>query len=195
MQENPVAVDGASRTREQHFEAVYAEHHAHVFGYVMRRCDRPDDAADAIAETFLVAWRRLEDAPAGDNLRLWLYGVARRVLANQRRGERRRVALAERLRSEFAEHPAAFQDPSVGDRDSLRDAFLGLSPDDRELLALEAWEGLSSEQIASVLACSTGAARTRLHRARRRMQKALSTQSESRIAHDPERPEAIGGGL
>jgi DNA-directed RNA polymerase specialized sigma24 family protein len=49
-----------------------------------------------IAETFLTAWRRLDDVPAGDEARLWLYGVARRMLANQRRGARRRSSLADR---------------------------------------------------------------------------------------------------
>jgi len=192
----------AESARARRFEALYAAHHPQVFGYVMRRCERADDAADAIAETFLVAWRRLDDAPTGDQLRLWLYGVARRVLANQRRGERRRLALADRLRSDLTTHGLPFvASDASGDDGALRAALATLSPDDFELLTLEAWEELSSRQIAKVLGCSSAAARTRLHRARRRLQTAIdratSTESGSR-AHpirDTERSEALGGGI
>src|ERR1700734_3592339 len=93
---------GGPDERRHRFEELYAANHVPVLGYVLRRTDSPDDAADVIAETFLTAWRRLDDIPAGDQARLWLYGVARRVLANHHRGERRRSALAERLRADLA---------------------------------------------------------------------------------------------
>jgi RNA polymerase sigma-70 factor (ECF subfamily) len=203
MQENQVVAGDQVSAREQRFETLYAKHHPHVFGYVMRRCDGADDAADAIAETFLVAWRRIDDAPHGEELRLWLYGVARRVLANQRRGERRRLALADRLRADLATHGLPFMAPETPGTDgALRAAFASLSPDDRELLTLEAWEELSSQQIASVLGCSSAAARTRLHRARRRLKTALAQQERSadelpqpRAIRDTDRPEAIEGGI
>lgn len=202
MEPNPSLAAGANSARSARFEALYAAHHPHVFGYVMRRCDRADDAADAIAETFLVAWRRIDDAPHGEELRLWLYGVARRVLANQRRGERRRLALADRLRADLATHGLPFLAPETPGTDgALRAALASLSPDDRELLTLEAWEELSSQQIASVLGCSGAAARTRLHRARRRLKTALAQQERSprelrqpRAIRDTDRPEAIEGG-
>ena len=69
-----------------------------MLAYVLRRVERAEDAGDVVAETFLVAWRRMDKVPAGDEARLWLYGVARRQLANQRRGELRRSRLADRLR-------------------------------------------------------------------------------------------------
>jgi RNA polymerase sigma factor (sigma-70 family) len=176
MTENAVVTADRSAAARHRFETLYAEHHPHVFAYVMRRCSRADDAADAIAETFLVAWRRLDDAPAGDETRPWLYGVARRVLANQRRGQRRHTALAEQLGAELARQPtplAVSVEQPHDDHKDLRDALLSLSSDDRELLMLEAWEELNSEQIGTVLGCSAGAARTRLHRARRRLHDAL----------------------
>ena len=183
MTENPVVAADRSAAARHRFETLYAEHHPHVFGYVMRRCSRADDAADAIAETFLVAWRRLDDTPAGEHTRPWLYGVARRVLANQRRGQRRHTALTEQLGAELARQPmpvaASIEQPNDGHKD-LRDALLSLSSDDRELLMLEAWEELNSEQIGTVLGCSAGAARTRLHRARRRLHDALE-----RAGHTP----------
>ncbi len=125
--------------RRRRFDAMYAEHHARVLGYVLRRTDSPDDAADVLAETFLVAWRRLDDMPSEEVSHLWLYGVARRILANHRRGERRRTKLADRVRDELAARlplPA----PS-GDGTPFAAAFRSLSNDDREVLALHGWEG------------------------------------------------------
>jgi RNA polymerase sigma factor (sigma-70 family) len=152
------------------FEAMYLAHYPAVLSYVRRRTSSPDDVADAIAETFTTAWRRVDEIPAGDAARLWLYGVARRVLANHRRGERRRTALAERLRAELV----AWAEPAV-DRGhgEVRAAFQRLSDADRELLSLVGWEGLSTAEIATVLGCSRGTVRLRLHRARKRLAKEL----------------------
>ena len=158
--------------RRRRFEAIYAEHHAPVLGYALRRTDSPDDAADVLAETFLVAWRRLDDVPAGELSRLWLYGVARRVLANQRRGERRRTKVADRVRDELAAR-LPLQAPA-GEGTAFAAAFRSLSDDDREVLALHGWEGLDAGEIATVLGCSRNAARIRLHRARRRLGAALA---------------------
>jgi RNA polymerase sigma factor (sigma-70 family) len=152
--------------RRRRFERLYEASYGPVLGYVVRRTDKPDDAADVIAETFLTAWRRLDDVPAGDAARPWLFGVARRVLANQGRAERRRIALGERLRTELATARYG-REPSAGLRD-VAAAFRGLPDADREILALAGWEGLDPGQIAVVLGCSRNAARIRLHRARRR---------------------------
>jgi RNA polymerase sigma factor (sigma-70 family) len=153
------------------FEQAYAAHHAAILGYALRRAGSADDAADVIAETFLTAWRRIDDLPAGEDARPWLYGVARRVLANQRRGERRRTALGERLRSELASEPY-YREPTPG-LDGAAAALRRLGDGDREILTLAGWEGLDAGQIAVVLGCSRNAARIRLHRARRRFAAAL----------------------
>ena len=87
----------ADSSRRERFSALYADCYPRLLGYALRRTHTVEDAADVVAETFLVAWRRLEHVPPGDEARLWLYGVARRVLANQRRGERRRDRLEVRL--------------------------------------------------------------------------------------------------
>lgn len=158
---------GPAEQRRRRFEDVYAACHGPVLGYALRRTDSSDDAADVVAETFLTAWRRLDEVPAGDAARLWLYGVARRVLANMRRGRRRRLALADRLRAELA---AGYRPPEVtGERAEITRVFRSLPEADRELLALAAWEGLDPGQIAVTLGCSRNAARIRLHRARRRL--------------------------
>ncbi|MCW2882479.1 MAG: polymerase, sigma-24 subunit, subfamily [Sphaerisporangium sp.] len=152
------------------FKEIYTAHYADLLGYVRRRTESPDDAADAISETFTTAWRRMEDVPDGAQARLWLYGVARKVLANQRRGHSRRTALAVRLRAELA----AWEESSPRqDTGAIREAFQRLSPDDRELLSLVSWEGLDTAEIATVLGCSRGAVRLRLHRARKRLAREL----------------------
>lgn len=158
--------------RRRRFEEVYAANRARILGYALRRTSDPQDAADVLAETFLTAWRRLDDIPPGAQARLWLYGVARRVLANHHRGERRRSALAADLGSRLRDVPAA-HDMAGGDLAGVAAAFRGLPEGDRELLSLVGWEGLDHGEIAIVLGCSRNAVRIRLHRARRRFARAL----------------------
>jgi RNA polymerase sigma factor (sigma-70 family) len=143
----------------------------------LRRVRDAQDAADVVAEVFLVAWRRLDDVPAGDGGRLWLYAVARHALANQQRSERRRMRLAERLRREL---PAVVRsmpppEPEVG---AVRAALGRLEPEDQEILRLAGWEELTPGEIATVLGISPVAARSRLHRARRRLRAALGRAPE-----------------
>lgn len=153
---------------QAHFNRLYRVHGQAVLAYALRRVEEREDAADVVAETFLVAWRRLGDVPSGDGARLWLYGVARRVIANLRRSERRRTRLgqrlAEALRTELATHPR----PAGAAAEVLR-AMAELGEEDRELLLLVSWEGLSPGEAAKVLELSSLAARSRLHRARRRL--------------------------
>lgn len=168
--------------RRARFDELYAGSRRAVLGYVLRRAESREDAADALAETFLIAWRRLDAIPDGDGQRLWLYGVARRVLANQRRGQKRRIALTQRLRTELVQAPT-FAERSEALTD-LTDAFKRLSEADQEILALEGWEELNPAQIAVVLDCSQNAARIRLHRARRRLVARLASQNAEHATTD-----------
>jgi RNA polymerase sigma-70 factor (ECF subfamily) len=167
--------------RRRRFEQIYAACHDPVLGYVLRRTDNAHDAADILAETFLTAWRRLDDMPRGDAARPWLYGVARRVLANHYRGTRRQSALNERLRTDLAEsyRPSEYD----GDLALVGAAFRALSDDDRELLALVGWESLDPGQIATALGCSRNAVRIRLHRARKRFAHELETREARTAGH------------
>src|SRR3954447_11307673 len=92
------------------FGRIYRAQAAAILAYALRRVEDTEDAADVVAETFLVAWRRLDEVPIDATARLWLFAVARRVVANQHRAERRRSRLAERLgeslRTELATRPA-----------------------------------------------------------------------------------------
>ncbi len=157
--------------RRRRFEVLYAQYRAPVLGYIVRRI-AVDEAADVMAETFLVAWRRLDQVPDGERAGLWLYGVARRNLANHRRGEHRRTQLADRLRTEIAVDGSIAEPPGAGTAGAV--AFRSLSDKDRELLTLSGWEDLDPGEIGVVLGCSRNAARIRLHRARRRLRAALA---------------------
>ncbi len=162
------------------FSRLYREQGRAILAYALRRVEDREDAADVAAETFLVAWRRLAEVPAGAEARLWLYAVARRTIANLHRSERRRTRLggrlAESLRTELATQPA----PSGEAAEALR-AMGELGDEDRELLLLVAWEGLSPGEAAKVLAVSALAARSRLHRARRRLRALI--EGDNTAAH------------
>jgi RNA polymerase sigma-70 factor (ECF subfamily) len=157
----------------ERFAQLYADHGPDLLVYALRRVERSEDAAEILAETFVVAWRRVGDVPDGREALLWLYGVARLILANHRRGELRRVRLTERLRTEvFATQPA-FSGPDV-ERTALLEALKRLNPMDREVLLLAGWEELEPAEIARVLGISAVTSRGRLHRARRRLRKELA---------------------
>lgn len=168
---------------ERRFSQIYQEHEREVLRYALRRCSEPEDAADIVAETFLVAWRRLGDVPLGPEARLWLYGTARRVLANHRRGMGRRSRLADRLREEL-QRQIPVEPP--GGRADVIVALAEMGDSDRELLMLIGMEGLTPGQAARVLGIGTVTARTRLHRARRRLRARLPGQAEDRQGKEME---------
>lgn len=149
--------------RGERFERAFRAHIGAVRAYSARRS--PHHADDVVAETFEIAWRRLDDAP--DVGLPWLLAIARRVLANRVRNDRRQIALAERVAHErAADQEAPFVDEGVSPR--LATALRRLRPADREILLLEAWDGLDRGGIATVLGVSAPQVRLRLHRARKR---------------------------
>lgn len=155
------------------FEELYAQTWREILGYALRRTGNHDDAADVVAEVYLVAWRRRTDIP--DSARLWLYGVARLVLANQRRGDLRRSLLATALREAVR---TAANDPAAvvlarRDAETVLVGLQALPEVDRELLTLTTWDGLSSAEAAAVLGLNAVAARVRIHRARNRLKQLL----------------------
>ncbi|MDO8392031.1 MAG: sigma-70 family RNA polymerase sigma factor [Actinomycetota bacterium] len=158
---------------EREFEALYAANLRPLLGYALRRTATPADAADVVAETMLTAWRRRADVPGGDETRLWLYGVARRVLANHTRGERRRhrlgARLAEVVEREVQQH--AVETPHDGL--AVAEALSLMNELDRELLRLTAWEQLSPSEIAVALVMPAGTVRSRLSRARAALREVL----------------------
>ncbi|MGI8624716.1 MAG: RNA polymerase sigma factor [Solirubrobacteraceae bacterium] len=122
--------------RSRRFEALFEAHHGAVRAYALRRADA-ETAGDAVADTFLVAWRRLDDIP--DEPLPWLYGVARRALADQHRSARRRFVLRERAAAHATASAEADIPDRLGERDAARAALATLSATNREALALVAW--------------------------------------------------------
>ena len=151
-----------SDSAEQRFDQLWRDHAAAVVRYA-RRHVLPADVEDVVAETFVVAWRRLDEVPEFGLP--WLLGVARHVSANCRRSHRRRDALADRVGAEPAAEPVW---PVSEPDDAVTAALHQLSDADRELLTLIAWDELSHEEAAQALGCTRGALKVRLHRARRR---------------------------
>jgi RNA polymerase sigma-70 factor, ECF subfamily len=162
--------------RRAQMDALFTAHAADVYAFALRRTSR-SAAQDAVSETFLVAWRRLDSVPVTP--KPWLLGVARRVLANQRRSDGRQIALRARLGSpqpNCTEHDAAeLADPASTQGDgTVLAALAALTPAERDAITLIAWDGLSAEEAATVLGCSRAAFYVRLHRARRRLAAALA---------------------
>jgi len=153
---------------ERDFEALYDRYAASVLSYCARRTT-PELAEDALAETFAVAWRRRDAIPAEPLP--WLYGVARKVIANQRRSARRQAAVARRLVEE-APAPSPHETPESSRR--VLAALSRLGETDRELLLLVAWEGLKPAEAARVLGIAPARCRLRLHRARRRLERLVA---------------------
>jgi RNA polymerase sigma-70 factor, ECF subfamily len=173
--------DRAVRQKDRDdFEALYRAHVRSVLAYALTHTSR-EDAQDVVANTFLVAWRRLDAVPA-DPLP-WLIGVARRVLADLRRAEVRRTSLNRRLAVNAASHPPLHDDVGVAMalRGAIGDALVQLRPQDREIVTLAAWQGFTTEQLATVLGCSKALASLRLHRARGRFARFFEEQRQEQL--------------
>ena len=151
------------------FDELFAAHGPAVLAYALRRTATPPDAEDAVSETFMVAWRRLREVPAAEGALPWLYGVCRRVLANQRRGDRRRWRLVDKV----GRRANAVASPDLPEPGPALDALARLRSDDQELLRLVAWEQLTHAEIGAVLGITVNAVAIRLYRARQRFEQAF----------------------
>jgi RNA polymerase sigma factor (sigma-70 family) len=174
------------------FQAVYEAHYGAVAAYVRRRTTDRADAQDAVADTFTIAWRRLDEVPDGEAALAWLYGVARRVLANQRRGNVRRRDLS--VRGETQKPVSADVQDEVVRADERRIVLAALSrlrPADQEILRLAVWEELSHRDIAGVVGCSEPSVAVRLHRARTRLGREIGKE-ERRVGQRNSRRRSEG---
>lgn len=162
--------DADRAAAEARLEMLFRRHHRDVAAYVRRRAG-PDLIDDVVAETFLVAWRRLGEVPA--EARPWLLGVARKALATQRRSASRRLSLATKLQ----ESPRTIEPVEPANKTSLTDALAHLTEGDREAITLIAWEGLTPREAAAALGQPPVAFRVRLHRAKRRLRRLLEPQA------------------
>ncbi len=179
-------------TRTQ-FESIYRQNRSAVLAYCLRRTEATE-ADDACSETFLVAWRRIEDVPPPPETLPYLYGIAGRVLSNHLRSIRRRSRLDEKLGNLGVDPPA---DPlhltmqNARDRE-VADAVRSLRPKDREIVMLYAWEDLSRDTIAQMMGMTRAAVDQRIHRSYQRLARTLAPTLESSAINSP--PIAEKGG-
>jgi len=159
------------KARAEAFRALWDAHAEVVYCYALRRA--PSSAEDVRTMTFTAAWRKIERLPAGIEARWWLLRVARRQVANVWRSERRRRALYSRL--------ASVPPPPAEDlgNESVAVTLARLTPTDREVLLLFAWEGCTAPEIAVVLGISSAAAEKRLQRAKQRFAEMFTQVSGS----------------
>jgi RNA polymerase sigma factor (sigma-70 family) len=158
-------MDHSHQTPEQRFDQLYRATSDDVLAYLTRRTRTPEDAADALAETYATAWRKLDSLPDDDRARLWLFGAARNELHKTASRLQADQDLAWSLASDLR---VALEEASSTDDedDGMREALASLSRLDYEIVTLTAWEGLAPREIAAVLALSPNVVRIRLHRAR-----------------------------
>jgi RNA polymerase sigma-70 factor, ECF subfamily len=158
----------------ERFTTIYDESRQRVWAYVVSRAGR-QVADEVVSETFAIAWRRFDQVP--QNALPWLLRVARNVLRDNIRAETRREGLQREMREwitgDVADH--------VAERLGVLKAMARLAQDERELLILIAWQGLSHKDAAKVLGCSVPTFRVKLHRARKRLQ----TELESPVLSQP----------
>jgi RNA polymerase sigma factor (sigma-70 family) len=167
-------VSGVSETgRAADFEDLFRRTRLHLLAYLTRRTRSPEDAADLLAETYLIAWRRFESIPAGEDARPWLFGVARNLLKKRASRSRGADALVERLALELRAADTSREAPTDGQADAVLRALARLGELDREILALTAWEGLTPTEVAAVIGTSPNRVRVRLHRARDKLAREL----------------------
>jgi RNA polymerase sigma-70 factor, ECF subfamily len=162
---------------EQRFRALYDRTYDRLWAFVLRRVPDEDVAGDVLSETFLTVWRRIRDVPVDPRAAdAWVFGTARRVLANSWRGTRHRVRLFDRIRQRPVD---VFFDIPDTDESNQRvlEVLEELRAADREILVLAFWEELDSEQIARILGCTKNAAAVRLTRARQALRRAFEARA------------------
>lgn len=164
-----------SDCQERRFRMLYEDHYRLIQAYAVRRVEAEADVADVVAEVFTTAWRRLAEVPSPPGDKLWLYGVARRVIAGKRRSTTRLSNLVARLEASYDHHHTG---PPTQTPDGLHERVLAalrcLGPAERDALQLVLWEQLSHAEAARVLGCSANAVAIRVHRAKTRLRAALT---------------------
>jgi RNA polymerase sigma-70 factor, ECF subfamily len=173
-------VEGSDRGNEHgcdpmdRFRSLYKLTFNDIYAYT-KRALAPDQSEidDVVAEVYLVAWRRIDELPQSPQDRLWLFGVARNVVRNTKRSTNRRLLLVHRIHSQLRLPNGSSELSDVDVWAALR----RLSPNEREVMQLVVWDGLSVAETAEVLRCSVNVVQVRLHRARKRLTRRLRAVS------------------
>jgi len=169
------SIEDSPEFRRERFRVLYNDLYDDLWRYVQRRSISTEEARDTLSEVFLVAWRRLEDIPAGQEARLWLFGVARNLVKTSWRKRKRRGDLVVRIGSEMSTRGTTDEELDNSGVLKIVKALQFLSENDQEILRLVAWEDLSHKEISVVLGCSENAVAIRIRRARVRLMKVMQT--------------------
>ncbi|WP_175986457.1 RNA polymerase sigma factor [Microbacterium tenebrionis] len=162
------------RRDDQRLTRAFEASASDLLAYLSRRTN-VDDGPDLLGETMVVAWRRVQDLPEDpERARMWLFGIARGTLQNHARGERRRWALADRIRGRIREDATA---PAADAGSDVRDAIDRLDPELAELVRLVHWDRLSLVDAAELIDIPASTARGRYQKAREELRAALSVEA------------------
>ena len=177
---------------DQRFRQIYGAHYKEVLAYCRRRTSA-DGADDATSETFLIAWRRIDQVPEGPDAVIWLYRTARGVVSNAWRSALRQKNLNRKLDSLGLDMVPTTDELVIlrSDADQILCALSRLRTKEQEILRLAEWENLLPREIAGVLGISPEAARQRLSRARA----GLARQYNRLYSDPPSHPIAQKGGM
>ena len=170
------SIEDTPEFRRERFRVLYNDLYDDLWRYVQRRSISTEEARDTLSEVFLVAWRRLEDIPAGKEARLWLFGVARNLVKTSWRKRKRSGDLVVRIGSEMSTRGITDEELDNSGVLKIVKALQFLSENEQEILRLLAWENLSHKEISVVLGCSENAVAIRIRRARVRLMKVLQSE-------------------
>ena len=170
------SIEDSPEFRRERFRILYNDLYDDLWRYIQRRSINTEEARDTLSEVFLVAWRRLEDIPAGNEARLWLFGVARNLVKTSWRKRKRSGDLLVRIGSEMSTKGTTDEGLDNSGVLKIVNALQFLSENDQEILRLLAWEDLSHKEISVVLGCSENAVAIRIRRARVRLMKVLQSE-------------------
>ena len=175
----------AGEAPEARFGQLFDQTRRDLLAYALRRTDSAEDAADVVAETYLIAWRKLDSVPEGGEARLWLFGVARNVILRGASRELALQAVIDRLACVLRDAGPTV-DPADDERTAaLRVAIMALPERQREVLLLTAWEGLTPREVAAVTGVPVNLVRVRLHRARSRLKRELAAREPTARGRTP----------
>jgi RNA polymerase sigma-70 factor (ECF subfamily) len=166
-------VTSTTRTQQRLTEILH-EANGDLLRFLHRRVGS-DDAPDLFGETLLIAWRRIADLPEdATEARMWLFGLARGTLLNHARGQRRRLALVDRVRLHM---PARAASPAADEGGEVRDAIERLRPERAELVQLVHWDGFTLAEAAAIIGIPAATARSRYARAKDDLRAALGVNA------------------
>jgi len=175
-------LEAAKRGDEDALTALIERYQPRIYGFGMKMCRNPEDAQDIVQDTLLAAARTVRDFRGASSVSTWLYAIARSFCIKKRRKSKFAPEHVLSLDSQSAR--GAFELPDRGRapdqvlhdrqvRQALEEAVGGLEPAYREVLILRDMEGLTAAEVAEVMELSVDAVKSRLHRARASVRRAL----------------------